>query len=267
MSQPTPWQTAAASRRATAAPPPATESPARTAETAPRAIGTPPQTPAGHPPTAGAVPQTQRGPRIPSIGRIWPYALAAAGSVSLFSILFQPWAFASSTNGSVTVDAFGTVTTTTTHLTLWSPTPVPGATVTGVWGLLTALSILITVCAAILAIRNSSDKAAAATALAATTVAVFTVADLFYLQSKIGELRASLGATYDMGTQLGLVVRSLRGGSYPWPGKISTYAPSRLTPWAFAAPVVAFVSAAAVSARALGTGMLRRIVAAVVRRA
>jgi len=271
MSQPTPWQLATASRRAA---PHSAEPPAHPAEPVPQAINTHQQAPDSPPAAVGAAPQTtvalrrlQRGPRIPSIGRSWPYALAAVGSVALFAILFRPWVFATSTNGSATVDAFGAITMTNTHLRLWSQTPAPGVTISGVWGLLTAVAILATVCTAIVAIRNGSARAEAATALAAAAVAVFTVADVFYLQSKIGELRASLGAVYDMGTQLGLVVNALRGGSYPWPGKSSLWTPSHLTSWAFAAPAIAFVSASAVSASAFRAGMPRRIVAAVVRRA
>ena len=187
--------------------------------------------------------------------------MAAAGTVALFFMQFQPWMFSANWNASATVNAFGTITTTTAHLTLWSQTPVPGAQVSGAWALLTSVAVFVTVCAAFQAIRRDSAAASTATALAATAVAVLTLANVFYFNSKMHEVLVSLGSANDLGMQLGLVVGALRGGSYPWPGQKTLLNPTHLTWWAFASPGVAFTSAAVALIRSWRGGLPQGVIA------
>jgi len=180
-------------------------------------------------------------------------------------MMFEPWLTVANWSGRATCNAFGTITTTTTHLSLWSPYKAPGAKVSGVWAILASILVFVAVLAALETLRRGSRAAATITAAAALGVSVLALIDMFYLGSKIGEVQAGLSSDNDMGMQLGLVVSTLRGtGSYPWPGMAQQLGTSHLTSWAFGAPAVAFGSAVIALIRSWRTG-IGEIAAAVTR--
>lgn len=281
MPQPTPWQAAAAARHTTIAPahtanPSApTADPSAQAASAPGTAGTFPQAAAAPPqtaeipaPTVTPSPETAGSPAsqatgtalrkslMPPLAQNWPYLVAAAGSIAYFYMMFQPWMIVANWSGKATCDAFGTVTTTTTHLSLWSPYKAPGAKVSGVWAILASILVFVAVLAALETVRRGSRAAAAVTAAATLAISVLALIDMFYLGSKISEVQAGLSSDNDMGMQLGLVVSTLRGtGSYPWPGLAQKLGTSHLTSWAFAGPAVAFGSAVIALLRSWRTGL------------
>jgi hypothetical protein len=180
-------------------------------------------------------------------------------------MMFQPWVVVANWSGRATVDAFGTITTTSNHLALWSSYKAPGAQVNGVWAILASIMVFVAVLAAIETIRSGSDTTAAITAVATTAVAMLALIDMFYLSSKISQVQAGLSADNDLGMQLGLVASALRGsGSYPWPGQMQQLGISKLTSWAFAAPAVALGAAVPAVLRSWH-GNLRGIVTAAAR--
>ncbi|GAB2450603.1 hypothetical protein [Nocardia tengchongensis] len=196
-----------------------------------------------------------------TLKQTWPYAVAAVGSSILFFMMFQPWMRASGWDGMATVNAFGRITRTSSHLNLWSQAAPPGTKVNGVWAIFATIAILVVVFAAIQAIVHGSDAAGTVTAVAAVVLAVLVLVDVLNLDNSIPKVQASLGMGKDLGPQIGLVLNALRGkGSYPWPGEAVSLHPAGLTSWAFAAIAVAFVSAALAVTRAWQGG-LREIVA------
>ncbi|MFE3758789.1 hypothetical protein ACFXO9_31180 [Nocardia tengchongensis] len=185
------------------------------------------------------------------LAEIWPFVLAALGSSALLFMMFQPWMRASGWDGVATVNAFGRISRTSSHLNLWAQSSPPGARIGGLWGILATIAIVIVVCAASQSIRRDSDVAAGITAGASAVVAVLVLVDVLNLDSKIPQVQASLSmAGNDLGPQLGLVLGVLRGkSSYPWPGESVPLHPAELTPWAFTAIAVAFASAAVAVSR------------------
>ncbi|MGF6887495.1 hypothetical protein ABIA39_006004 [Nocardia sp. GAS34] len=203
-------------------------------------------------------------PGSPRLARTWPYALAAVGCIVYFCLMFKPWLTAANWSGSVTCNAFGTITTSTSHLSLWSPYNPPGAHVNGVYALIASVLVFVAVLAAMETIRSGNPMAATIVAGAALGVTVLALIDMFYLYTKIGEVQATVSSDKDLGMQLGLVVSTLRGtGSYPWPGKKVTLDTANLTDWAFISPAVVFGLSLIAMIRSLNDG--RRAITTAVR--
>jgi hypothetical protein len=222
------------------------------------------------PPAAGSAPPASPPtslvrmlPTLP-LARTWPYALAAVGCIVYFCLMFKPWLTAANWSGSVTCDAFGTITTSTSHLSLWSPYNAPGGHVNGIYALLASVLVFVAVLAAMETIRSGNPMAATIVAGAALGVTALALIDMFYLYTKIGEVQATVSSDKDLGMQLGLVVSTLRGtGSYPWPGKKVTLDTANLTDWAFISPAVVFGSSMIAMIRSLNEG--RRAITTAVR--
>ncbi|MBU3061145.1 hypothetical protein KO481_06365 [Nocardia sp. NEAU-G5] len=203
-------------------------------------------------------------PNSARFARTWPYALAAVGCIVYFCLMFKPWLTAANWSGSVTCDAFGTIATSTSHLSLWSPYNAPGAHVNGIYALLASVLVFVAVLAAMETIRSGNPMAATIVAGAALGVTALALIDMFYLYTKIGEVQATVSSDKDLGMQLGLVVSTLRGtGSYPWPGKKVTLDTANLTDWAFISPAVVFGSSVIALVRSLDAG--RRTITTAVR--
>ncbi len=201
----------------------------------------------------------------PSVKETWPYAVAAAGSLLLFFMMWQPWMKASNWDGAATVNAFGGIKRTTSNLNLWWGSAPAGARVEGKLAIFATVAIFVVVTAAILTILRGSETAGGITAVAAIAVAGLVLTNVLTLESKIPQLQASLGMANELGPQLGLVVGALRGtSSYPWPGQKVALPVSELTPWAFASAAIAFGSAALTVMKSW-RGSLRRVVAAFAR--
>jgi hypothetical protein len=218
--------------------------------------------------TGGAQPEPESAaPLLPAgqVRRAWRYAAAAVGSVAVFIMMFQTWMQASERSGIISVDAFGTIHTTTTYLNLFSSSYShqlpPGVAVSGIWGMLATIAIFVTVFAAIQAVYRGTRTAGLVAAVAATVVAVIVLIDVFYLDTKKFTEQVSMKMNNDLGSHIGLVISALRGtGNYPWPGVPYPIGPDTLTPWAFIASAVAFLSAALAAIQAWHTGGLREIV-------
>ncbi|MFE3262328.1 hypothetical protein ACFXPS_43755 [Nocardia sp. NPDC059091] len=159
-------------------------------------------------------------------------------------MMFQPWLKASGWDGKATVDAFGRMKRTTSHLNLWSRAAPPGMRVSGIWAILATVLIFIVVCAAIQVMLNNSQIARVITAFGTIAIAGLVLYMVINLDDNIPKIQGSLGMGNDLGPQLGLVLGALRHtGSYPWPGEPSNLSVAGLTNWAFAATAVAFGSA------------------------
>ncbi|WP_216898602.1 hypothetical protein [Nocardia alni] len=201
--------------------------------------------------TKRALPQSV--PRLLPLGRLratWPYAIAAVGSVAVFFMLFQTWMVTPNWSGFNAVDAFGTTHTTTTHINLWSQEQPPGTSVTGIWGILTTISVFVTVFAAIQAIYRGTRTPGLVTTGAATAVALFVIIDLFYIRSKQIPVQITTGMGNDLGAQMGLVIMAMRGsGAYPWPGVKYVLDAAHMTSWAFSTAAVAFGTAGVAATR------------------
>lgn len=177
-------------------------------------------------------------------------------------MMWLPWMKASNWDGAATVNAFGSVKRTTSHLNLWALSAPSGARVSGQLAIFATVAIFVMVAAAIQTILHGSETAGGITAIAAIVVAALVLTDVLTLDSKIPQVQASLGMSNELGPQLGLVVGALRGTSaYPWPGQKAALPVTELTPWAFASSAVAFGSAALTVVKSW-RGSLRRVVTA-----
>ncbi|GAB2559032.1 hypothetical protein [Nocardia heshunensis] len=181
----------------------------------------------------------------------------------MFLMMFQPWLKASGWDGKGTVDAFGRMTRTSSHLNLWSRAAPPGMRISGFWAILATVLIFIVVCSAVQAMLNNNQTAGVITAFGTTAIAALVLFMVINLDDNIPKIQGSLGMGNDLGPQLGLVLGALRHtGSYPWPGEPVPLSVAGLTNWAFGATAAAFGSAI-IAVRLSWRNVLRVITAAV----
>ncbi|MEU7766504.1 hypothetical protein AB0B25_15410 [Nocardia sp. NPDC049190] len=185
----------------------------------------------------------------------WGYLAAAVGSAITFVLLFQPWLAATGPDGKISTNAFGRVTITTTMAGLWSGSPPPSAKVDGLWGILAGVAVFITVATVVLNLRVRVETLSRLTAGSTVAVSVFVVVALIYFNGKGSDLRAMVGAgsPRDMGTQIGLLIRTAAGnGQYPVPGLRSmSYSSPSLTTSGVIAGTTSLASAVAAVAQLL----------------
>lgn len=192
------------------------------------------------------------GKRLQSaLGGKWGYLCAAVGCIITFVLLFQPWLTTDTggTDGSIHVNAFGRLHVTTSLVELWAQSPPPASTVSGVWGILTSVAIVVVVCSVAVNSMVRTEALVRVATVATVLVAVFTIATVVHLRSRGDELTqmVSFGTARDPGTQVGLLLRWARGhGTYPVPGlRTVSWATASLTWYAFLAGAISLASAMA----------------------
>lgn len=185
----------------------------------------------------------------------WGYLAAAVGSVITFVLLFQPWLAIAGADGKISTNAFGRITTTTSMVGLWSSSPPPSAKVSGLWGVLAGVAVVVTVATVVLNLRARTKTLSRLAAGSTVSVAVFVVFALIYINGKGNDLRAMIGSgrPRDMGTQIGLLIRTVAGnGQYPVPGlRTVSYASPTLTTSGIAAGATSLASAVVAVAQLL----------------
>ncbi|MGO4615876.1 hypothetical protein AB4305_16025 [Nocardia sp. 2YAB30] len=193
------------------------------------------------------------------------YLGAAVGSVITFVLLFQPWLAISGADGKVSTNAFGRITVTTSMVGLWSSSPPASAKVSGLWGVLAGVAVVVTVATVVLNLRVRTEKLSRLAAGSTVAVAVFVVLGLIYFNGQGNDLRAMIGSgpPRDMGTQIGLLIRTAAGnGQYPVPGlRTVSYASPTLATAGIAAGATSLASAVAAVAQLLHGKRLGRLAA------
>ncbi len=181
----------------------------------------------------------------------WGYLSAAAGSLITLLLLFEPWLTATGFDGSIGINAFGRMQITTSALNAWSQSPPAAVRVTGVWGILTAATAVLTVCFVAFGLRARSRALSRLAMVSTLASAGWVLMTLVYLNTKGPEAKAMVGVSRDLGGQVGLLMRAYFGnGAYVLPGsRVSAYANAGLTPWAWAAGAVSLISACAAVAQ------------------
>ncbi|MEU4341677.1 hypothetical protein AB0H00_10450 [Nocardia sp. NPDC023852] len=138
---------------------------------------------------------------------------------------------------------------TTSLVELWAQSPPPAATVSGVWGVLTSVAIVIAVCSVAVCSVIRTEALTRLATIATVFVAVFTIATVVHLSSRGDELTrlVSFGSARDPGTQVGLLLRWATGhDTYPVPGlRTVSWATASLTWYAFLASAISLASAMA----------------------
>ncbi|MFG1791231.1 hypothetical protein [Nocardia sp. NPDC049149] len=172
-----------------------------------------------------------------------------------FVLLFQPWLTTGTggTDGVIQANAFGRIHVTTFWVDLWAQTSAPNPKVSGTWGILTSVAIVIAVCSVAVNSVASTEAFARLAMVATVFVAIFAIATALYLNSKGDDLTqvVSYGTARDPGTQIGLLIRWASGnGNYPAPGfRQVSYSTHSLTWSAIVAVGISLLSAMAAIAQ------------------
>ncbi|WP_156055746.1 hypothetical protein [Nocardia sp. NRRL WC-3656] len=155
--------------------------------------------------SSGSLP-TPPGGRRPS----WGYLCSAALSAATLVLLFQPWLSASGPGGAIRSDAFGRLTGTTVSQQDWAGAGLRDTDISGTWAVLTCVAVLATIFAAVAYLRTRASIFSAAAAVAGTSVAVFVLADVLYLDNKESEMRAAVADD----SSFSGILRGLFGGAH-----------------------------------------------------
>jgi hypothetical protein len=183
---------------------------------------------------------------LPELAGNWSYLCGAVGSAIIFVLLFQPWLATKGWDGKAESNAFGHITATTVYLNLYSQDAPKWALISGVWAILASVVAVVNVIAALGLLRSRAKIFAQVAVASSAALAVLVMIELIYLDSKGPDLKKLVGFGGDLGAQIGLAIRGLLRGYYPWPGTMDPYANSHLTATAMTALVISLVSAAAV---------------------
>ncbi|MFE7797643.1 hypothetical protein [Nocardia sp. NPDC057440] len=133
-------------------------------------------------------------------------------SLLTFAFLFQPWLSASGPAGDLHANAFGRIDGSVPELNTLGYAPANHISISGTWGMLAAITAVITLFAAMLYMVVRIEALSCLMAGASVATALFVLAAVLYLNGQAPALRDMTKHSDAMATGLGSILRNFFGG-------------------------------------------------------
>ncbi|MEV6432217.1 hypothetical protein [Nocardia sp. NPDC051463] len=142
----------------------------------------------------------------------WKCWCIGALSLLTFVLLFQPWLSATGPAGDLNANAFGRIEGTVPELNTLGYAPANHISISGTWGMLAAITAVLTVFAALLYLTARIELLSCLMAGAGVATALFVLATVLYLNGQAPQLRDMTKHSDAMAGGLGSILRKVFGG-------------------------------------------------------